>query len=162
MTGVALIDIDGVIADDRHRVPFALRKEWVEYFAPERVSADGVWLPGKDLVSALSRNGVEIRYLTGRREDLRPVTEAWLRDNGFPDGPLYMKPFPQEGVENPTLAKYKADKIQALRAAEGRHFVLYDDDPEVVRYVRLVHGDYAATQPSWNVKDPGMVKQAVA
>ncbi len=146
-----LLDIDGVIADDRHRVHYALAKEWYDYFA--RIEDDSVWPQGFELYAAGVAAGWEVGYLTGRREDLRDGTRRWLAEHGFDsDLKLYMRPVD----DRRPLAELKAHFLQreVLLWEEVR---LYDDDPEVIRLAGE-HGRHC----TWYRKDPRMVKKARA
>lgn len=79
---LALLDIDGVLANDTHRVDHAINRRWVSYFDPKTVAKDGVWEQGHELAQRLVDEGWTVAYLTGRRSILRLTTEAWLDANG--------------------------------------------------------------------------------
>lgn len=159
MTRLALIDIDGVLANDVHRTPFAVNREWAEYFDPERMLADDVWPEGRALVGRLWMQGAEIAYLTGRREDRREVTRVWLSRNMFPYGMLYMRP---SGMKM-RLAELKALRMEGLWQDDPTlDIVLYDDDPEVIRLVREKFGDDAAVHCTWYVKPDELIRRATA
>ena len=66
-----LIDIDGTITDD------------VPNEEPERMKT---CKPFPDALATINRwydEGHQICFFTSRTEDLREITETWLRDNGF-------------------------------------------------------------------------------
>lgn len=70
-TKILLCDIDGTICDDipneqAHKMPFATPFE----DAKERLNK---WFD----------EGDEIHFFTSRTENMREVTEKWLKDNGF-------------------------------------------------------------------------------
>lgn len=156
---LALFDIDGVLANDTHRVEFALAREWDDYFRHDRVEADEVWPEGRDALDAEVARGDALAYLTGRREDLRTVTEKWLAEHNFPQAPLYMRPI---NVKVP-LANLKTDVIsQILATGVYSSVVLYDDDPEVIRLVRETLGEDAGVHCTWHVKQKALVKEAKA
>lgn len=161
---IAYVDIDGVLADDRHRTAYALKRQWAEYFNPERVILDGVWAEGAALVRDLRKRGTEVNFMTGRREDLRPVTEQWLKIHGFFDPEttgtdLHMRPF-----DDPRrLPMLKADMLSGLQAVEPEEtFVLYDDDPEVIRVVGERFGADAVEHCTWHIKPEALVRRATA
>jgi hypothetical protein len=159
MTRLALIDIDGVLANDSHRTPHAILREWAEYFDPERMLADTVWPEGRALVQRLWLRRTEIAYLTGRREDRRDVTERWLINNRFPYGQLYMR-HPDMKMR---LAELKASIIRDIKQATPTlDIVLYDDDPEVIRTVREEFGDDTAVHCTWYVKPDELIRRASA
>lgn len=122
---LAVFDVDGVVADVRHRLKFLSRrpKDWAGFFAaagddpplPTGVGLAREWAASHDLV-----------WLTGRPEHLRRVTERWLRDQGLPVERLLMRP-----AHDRRPAKFfKADRVREL-AAETEVAVVVDDDPDV-------------------------------
>lgn len=160
MRDLAFFDIDGVLANDTHRVDHALAtpRRWSQYFAPSALAADGVWEQGRELLNQHASEGWLICYMTGRREDLRWVTQAWLSRHGFPVGALYMRPMK---VKVP-LARFKADLMERMvRVADGARVVLYDDDPEVIRVVQERLGEEVAVHCTWHVKQTALVKSAL-
>lgn len=159
MRSLALIDIDGVLANDSHRVHFALQRRYFEYFDKDRMGADAVLQPGLDLVKRLVAEGREIQYLTGRREDRRAVTTAWLIRKGFPIEPLNMR----RVGETMRLAEFKKKRIADIIASnEYDEVTLWDDDPEVIRVVQEAFGDEFGIHCTWYVKHKAMVKKATA
>lgn len=151
---LALFDLDGVLADDRHRQAHALARDWGLYFA--LMSDDGVWRQGKEIYEGATLTGWHVGYLTGRREQYRDKTLAWLRAHGFDDTrPLLMRPDDSRTV----LAEYKAGVLAAMK--EYDELMLYDDDPEVIRVVgKLPH--VRVKHCAWHVKPAKMVKSANA
>jgi len=127
---LAVIDIDGVVADVRHRLHLVERrpKRWEEFFA---AAADDPPLPeGVALVHELASDH-DILWLTGRPERNRPATEAWLAAQGFEPGPLLMR-----ADRDFRPARYaKRDELRRLRRAR-QVAVVVDDDPEVVATLR--------------------------
>src|ERR1700712_5122014 len=85
---VAVVDIDGVVADVRHRVGRLQRRppDWVGFFAA--ADRDAPLAAGVDRVLDLIAAGHEIVWLTGRPEWLRGITERWLDEQGLPVGML--------------------------------------------------------------------------
>lgn len=154
-----LFDIDGVVADDTHRVQFALDKDWGSYFS--LLHRDAVLEDGKRL--ALEKSGLpnaEVQYLTGRRIDLYETTKTWLISNGFPNPEaITMRGFAHKSI----LAKYKAGVIQSAVESERFSSVhLFEDDPAVVDYVNSIFGNGTASLCTWYVKKTEMVKRALA
>lgn len=157
LLGPAHIDIDGVLANDKHRVGHALEKRWAEYFKPELLLQDAAWEEGRELIRSLQAAGRPFVYNTGRREDLRAVTSQWLEINGFPPALLYMRPV---GVRTP-LPILKADLLERLQAVAGpRSLVLYDDDPEVIKQVKARLGEESAVHCTWSIKEEALIKRA--
>ena len=143
---LAVFDIDGVLADVRHRLHFvaARRKDWGGSFraAPyDPPLADGI-----AAVLAAERAGLQIVYLTGRPEWCRSDTVAWLADQGLPDGDLYMR-------DNTDRRPARMTKVSRLRrlARTGHVDVFVDDDAAVVAAVqeagfRVHHAQWMGTE----------------
>lgn len=161
MSELYLFDIDGTIADDRHRYHLAMDKRWAEYFDFQRMMADGVWGQGRTLMIGTLARQVEIGYLTGRRADTVLQTRAWLLNNGFPTPrthqglKLHMKPVK---LKMPT-PEFKAEKILELQQQYSK-VILFDDDPDVCRVVTKECGYGSSIHCTWNNKPAKLVEQA--
>lgn len=155
---LVLFDIDGVLADDSHRVQYALDKNWKRYFqlAPlDTPLEEGVALAN----SYKDRPDVELQYLTGRRIDLYENTRMWLKHAAQVPNPerITMRGFAHRDI----LAKYKVGVIK--NAIEGGYFssvLLYEDDPAVVDLVNETFGEGTAILTTWYVKHSAMIKSA--
>jgi hypothetical protein len=161
---LALLDIDGLVANDSHRVDHAVNRRWSQYFDPKTVAQDTVWPQGRQLAQRLLAEGWTIAYLTGRRAVLRTTTESWLDQHGFPIGRLIMREASwQSDFQNKPLAVFKVETIRALLQREDiESLVLYDDDPEVVRHVQDEVGSPYAVGCYWNIKPKALIKKATA
>lgn len=157
---LALFDLDGVLADDRHRVQYALSKQYAIYFQPERMLMDAVWPQGREMVDAYRTDPEwEIQYLTGRRSDRRLVTAVWLAKNGFPAGEVNVRPF----HDHRRLAILKESFVRAcLASGNYSDVVLFDDDPEVCRVIQENLGEQHARHCTWYIKEKAMVRTATA
>jgi hypothetical protein len=125
-----VIDIDGVVADVRHRLRFLDQrpKDWDGFFAA--AEHDLPLETGIRRVMELTE-GHDVVWLTGRPERLRKVTTAWLGSHGLPSGPMHMR-----GNRDRRPARtFKLGQIRKL-AAEGIVAVIIDDDPAVVAALR--------------------------
>jgi hypothetical protein len=132
---VAVIDIDGVVADVRHRLRHVTQrpKDWRAFFAG---AADDPLLPeGEETVRRLAEV-YHIVYLSGRPERLREVTEGWFRRHGLPDGPLLLRPYD----DYRPARFFKVEVLQRL-AETSTVVVLVDDDPRVLEEARLAGFD---------------------
>lgn len=131
LPGIAVFDIDGVLADVRHRLRFVERtpKDWESFFAA--MDDDGPLAHGIDLARARAAAGERIVYLTGRNESYRAITLAWLRRHDLPEGLLVMR---RVSDRRPA----RQFKPQALRdiARDGRIVTVIDDDDAVVAVLR--------------------------
>jgi phosphoglycolate phosphatase-like HAD superfamily hydrolase len=139
---LAVFDIDGVVADVRHRVHHVRRRRWHRFFAE---AADDPLLPeGAALVAELGRLH-EIVWLTGRPEWLRATTVDWLARFDLPDVELVMRP---DGDYRPA----RVFKLQALGRLRSRGIAAFvDDDPEVVD--AAVEAGYPAVLADWVPRD---------
>jgi hypothetical protein len=123
---LAVIDIDGVVADVRHRLGYLDRrpKDWDAFFAAAQ--HDLPLEAGLQRVTQLA-DGHDVVWLTGRPERLRKVTTSWLARHGLPTGPLHMR-----GNRDRRPARlFKLGQVRKLAAARVIAVVL-DDDPAVV------------------------------
>jgi FMN phosphatase YigB (HAD superfamily) len=104
---LAVFDIDGVVADVRHRVHHieGRHRSWDGFFE----AAD------------------EDPLLTGRPEWLREVTTAWLDGHGLPAAEVHLRPY---GDYRPA-PRYKLDVLTRLAPRGVAAFV--DDDDLVVK-----------------------------
>lgn len=122
---LAIVDIDGVVADVRHRLHHleGRRKDWDAFFAA--AAHDEPLEEGLAVVSRLAQDH-EVVFLTGRPERCRADTERWLDANGLGRHRLVMRP---EGTRRPA-AQLKVALL--ARLATGRQVgVVVDDDPLV-------------------------------
>jgi len=127
---IAVLDIDGVLADVRHRLRYVERspKDWDAFFAG--IPADPPLAVGLELAAELSA-AHQIVYLTGRPERTRTTTSAWLTRHGLPPGELLMR---RDNDRRPA----RVAKIELLRQVEtgSTIAVVVDDDPAVCAAVR--------------------------
>ena len=127
---LAIVDIDGVVADVRHRLSHLDRrpKDWDAFFAA--AGDDTVHAEGAAVVAKLSEDH-DVVFVTGRPARLRDVTAAWLDANGFGGHRLVMR---GDGDRRPA-AVVKLELIGELAA--GREVgVVVDDEPAVLDAVR--------------------------
>jgi hypothetical protein len=127
---LAVFDIDGVVADVRHRLKYLDRrpKDWARFFAA--ADRDPVLPEGVELALRHAAEHVLV-WLTGRPEHLRPLTDAWLRRAGLPAELLFMRP----ANDRRPARDFKAGQLARL-ARESTIAVVVDDDPEVVTKLR--------------------------
>ena len=138
---LAVVDIDGVLADVGHRLHFLERrpKDWASFFAAAR--RDPPHPEGLALAAELAA-GHEIVLLTGRPESCRADTEAWLAHHGVDHELLVMRP---PGNRRPA-AEVKVGLLRVL-AADRTVGVVVDDDPSVIEAVQ--GAGYASRLASW-------------
>lgn len=122
----AVIDIDGVLADVRHRLHFleSRPKDWDGFFAA--MTDDPVLPEGRAVVDRLAADH-ELIYLTGRPQSTRTETETWLDRHEFPRARLIMRP----ARDRRPARQAKPALLRELTADGRRVAVIVDDDPLV-------------------------------
>lgn len=135
-------DIDGVLADVRHRVHWVERKpkNWIEFF--DAAPQDPVLEVGKTRLLEAVTEGLEIVYLTGRPEWCRRDTTRWLSDHGFPAGDLHMR---EDHDHRPARLIKLAVAQQISKSAEIVE--MHDDDAQVVSI--LAGAGYPVFHATW-------------
>ncbi len=131
MARFAIFDIDGVLADVRHRLS-AIRttpKDWEQFFA--LAPDDPLLAQGRDLIDEQLSLGRHVVYSTGRPERCRAATSAWLTAQGLPAAQLFMRPDRDRRPGRLT----KLAVARRLRDRAGVDLIV-DDDPVVVDALR--------------------------
>jgi phosphoglycolate phosphatase-like HAD superfamily hydrolase len=139
---LAVFDIDGVVADVRHRLHHLHRHRWHRFF--QDAGADPLLAEGATLVADLAREH-EIVWLTGRPDWLRTTTADWLAGHGLPGDELHMR---GDGDYRPA----RIYKLDVLRRLEPRGIAaLVDDDGEVI--AAALAAGYPAVLADWVPRD---------
>ena len=128
----AVLDIDGVLADVRHRLPHLRprragregRADWNAFFAH---AADDPLLPEGAAVAMRLVVDHDLVYVSGRPERLRQTTEAWLNAHGLPRGAVVLR-----GESDRRPARVVKREILLRLARERPVAIVVDDDVEVV------------------------------
>jgi hypothetical protein len=123
---LAIIDLDGVVADVRHRLHHLERrpKDWGAFFAAAR--DDEAHPEGLAIVATLAEDH-EIVFLTGRPAHLREATLEWLDRHGLGGHRLVMRP----DRDRRPAAVVKLERLEDL-ARQRPIGVVVDDDPGVL------------------------------
>ncbi|MDP9094561.1 MAG: hypothetical protein M3N95_16885 [Actinomycetota bacterium] len=141
---MAVFDIDGVVADVRHRLHFLdPPKSWHRFFAA--ATDDGLLAEGARLVADLAAEH-EIVWLTGRPEWLRTTTGDWLARHHLPGTELHLRP---QGDYRPAR-RYKGEILLRLSPRGIAAFV--DDDEEVIDMA--LRAGLPAIQADWLPRNP--------
>jgi hypothetical protein len=127
---VAVVDIDGVLADVRHRLHHltGARKDWDAFFAA--APADEPLEEGRAVAEHLA-HGHELVYLSGRPDRCREDTVAWLTGHDLPPGEVMLRP---DSDRRPART-FKLERIAEI-AADRAVAVVVDDDPGVCTAAR--------------------------
>lgn len=140
---LAVFDIDGVVADVRHRLHHLRRpNRWSNFF--RAAGEDPLLAEGAALVADLAREH-EIVWLTGRPDWLRGTTTDWLAEHGLPGTELHMRP---EGDYRPA----RIFKLAVLRKLGARGIAAFVDDDREVIDAALAAG-YPAALADWVPRD---------
>lgn len=148
-TKLAYFDLDGTLADRRHRSSYYLpdrRVDWAQVYAPENIARDPLLKKGYDHHQRLAAEGAEIYYLTARKERNRPATAKWLAAHGFPVERLIMKP----DDETRRGSVWKLAWFETLIAADGhagRTIVVIDNSTQL-----LIDLNRRAREDGWPVE----------
>lgn len=122
---LAVFDIDGVLADVRHRLVHVEQrpKDWEAFFA---AAVDDPVLEQGRALCLESAKDCEVVYVTGRPESCRSDTLAWFARHGLPEGRLSMRNArdrrPARVAKPELLRRLALDRVVA---------VVVDDDPQV-------------------------------
>jgi phosphoglycolate phosphatase-like HAD superfamily hydrolase len=121
---IAIFDIDGVVADVRHRLHHLHGwNGWSAFF--DDADSDPLLDEGARLVADLA-GAHEIVWLTGRPEWLRSITEDWFARHQLPGAELHMRP-------NRDYRPARVFKLDVLRGLQARGIAAFvDDDAEVI------------------------------
>ena len=115
MKQVVLVDVDGTLADVRHRLQHirgGKRKNWKAFF--EAMDRDTPIASTIDWVKDLAKTH-EIVIITGRPEHYRARTIAWLQRQGVPFSDIFMRRDgdrrPDYDMKREALARWGKDRI---------------------------------------------------
>ncbi len=149
---VAVFDVDGVLADVRHRLHHVERspKDWPAFFAA--MDDDAPLEVGIALALDQSGAGHKIVYLTGRNESYRALTVAWLSRHGLPEGRLVMR---RDSDRRPARL-FKPDALRRIGSA-SRVVAVVDDDEAVVAVLR--RDGWPVLHATWMTQDASTAEQ---
>ncbi|CAB4941799.1 MAG: hypothetical protein F2842_04655 [Actinobacteria bacterium] len=140
--GWAVIDIDGVLADVRHRLVHVERspKNWDAFFAAAPL--DPPLARGIEVVHEQLAAGRRVAYVSGRPERCRADTVAWLEAQGLASTPLHLR---GDADRRPA----RLTKLELVRMLERSApiDVVVDDDIAVVTAMRAA--GYEVLHATW-------------
>lgn len=125
---VILFDMDGTLADIRHRRKFLdqAKPNWRKF--NDKMGEDAPNIPIVTLYKTLWQSGnYEVIIVTGRNEQYRRITEQWLTWNDIPFGRMLMR------ADNDNRADHiiKQEILNGL-LAEGKDIAFTVDDRQQV------------------------------
>jgi len=125
---IIIFDIDGTVADAEHRLHWirAKPKNWVAFGSA--MDQD----PPIESICAIARRcydaGDTVLFCTGRSQEYRSTTEAWLAQHSLAYAALFMRPrgdFRQD-------FEVKRDLLDRIRALFGEPDLVFEDRQQVV------------------------------
>lgn len=147
-----IVDIDGTVADGTHRQhhlrkPKGEKKNWAAFNSLMHLDTehhDIIWL-----VKLLYSNGCKIVFCSGRNEDNRQVTEAWLEEKAGLK-PYYEKLYMRPSKDYRDDSIIKRELLQKIREDGYDPFLVIDDRNRVVnmwreeglRCLQVADGDF--------------------
>jgi hypothetical protein len=138
---IAVLDIDGVVADVRHRLPMLRRypPRWDAFF--DLADEDPLLEVGAELAHSLAAEH-QLVWLSGRPDYLRWVTATWMAQHGLPEAPIELR----DSWDFRPARIVKLERIEAM-AKIAPIAAIVDDDPDVVD--TLVAAGYPAVLADW-------------
>jgi hypothetical protein len=145
---LAVFDIDGVLADVRHRLHHVERrpKHWDAFFA---AAVDDPPLSQGVALAQASAQDCDVVYVTGRPERCRADTLSWFARHGLPEGELRMR----DDRDRRPARLAKPGLLRRL--AGGRPVaVVVDDDPQVCAAYEAA--GYRVLRADWMTAGPAL------
>jgi len=141
---VFICDIDGTIADNKHREHLIKEAGWDAFF--DACDKDKPIEHMRILLAALCEYE-EIVYVTGRPERVREKTILWLNRHGFTEGyAMYMRP---NGDHRPDHV-LKKELLEDLKVEGFEPIMSFDDRQQVVDMWREMGVPCAQVAPSFD------------
>lgn len=130
---ILISDIDGVLADCTHRLPYLKKKDYESFYSDAETSKDLPIKSGLDLVKSLMKMAKETIFVTGRRESCRISTVNWLGDNDIRGFRMICRK-DQDWRPSQVVKKEVVGELLENVPADAEIFYI-DDKPENVRAV---------------------------
>jgi hypothetical protein len=153
---IYIFDLDGTIADITHRlhfigatsttfVPYQDVKDWEAFYAAA-VDDEPIW-EVITVARALGKAGHTIVYSTGRSENTRKITDAWMDKYRLPVGEMFMRADKDHREDCIVKAEF-LDRIKGILgtniggAFEDRQQVVDMYREKGVRVFQVAKGDF--------------------
>ena len=92
MKYVVFLDIDGVLADNTHRLNYMFDKDYDKFYSYNEVVKDGIIARGRFLAVMYAYcDDFDIVLVTGRNESCKQATVDWLRMAAMPYDRILMR-----------------------------------------------------------------------
>lgn len=141
-TTIVMCDLDGVLADNRHRLHYLENKDYDNFYSHNEVLLDSIYPQGRNLLGVLTEPSyVNLYYTTGRNERCREATEDWLKMTGWDKGwndkkaHLVMRKESDHRQSPIIKAEMVEQVINDTYSQDSIDYIFIDDDPENVRAV---------------------------
>ena len=118
MPRTAIFDLDGTLALHVKRGPY----QW------QKAASDAPNEPVIAVLHALDRDEVSIVYVSGRPEEARAITTAWIKRHIGVDGPLYLR----NSGDNRRDAIIKREIYESHIRQQHNVIAVFDDRDQVV------------------------------
>ncbi len=133
-----VFDLDGTLANTDHRAHLVAAKDWRGYFAACDLDPPHAHVIA--VAHALINAGHRVEIWSGRSDEVRDKTEAWLAEHGLGGIPLRMR---QAGDYTPDEVLKRQWLIDADRIPD----MIFDDRAKVVRMWRAMGVPCAQVAP---------------
>lgn len=133
LKGYVLCDIDGTIADTRHRLHFVQgeKKDWKGFFS--QMHLDPVRAETFKIINDLCAEGYTLIFVSARPENYRDVTEQWLAENV---GIKYFTLIMRKAGDKRDDDIVKKELLDAFFPDRSLIYKVIDDRPRVIRMWR--------------------------
>lgn len=130
---VVVFDIDGTIADNKHRQHHLMgdKKDWKSYNAT--MANDGLISDTAKLLFDLSKTH-DVVLCTGREEIYRAVTMAWLRKHNMTRRIVNLFMRPEKDYRSDAIVK--VELLNDIKRWHGTPWLWFDDRQQVVDAIR--------------------------
>lgn len=142
-----VFDIDGTLASNDHRKHHLEKrpKDWDAFFADQHLDPVNEDIREINFLFATASDR-DIVICTGRGEEYREVTEAWLRVNNIAYDRLYMRKHGDRRgddiVKLEMLAQMRADGFEPFMVFDDRNRVVNAWRSAGVRCLQVADGDF--------------------
>lgn len=142
MKTVIISDLDGVLADNRHRLHYLADQDYESFYGYSNVISDSVIPQGNRLLNALTVDeDTDLWFLTGRNDICMPATEEWLRatwwgkDHHGGCTRVLTRKFDDHRPSQIVKPELMDQIMEKYAYEHDVSFIFIDDDPENVKAV---------------------------